>query len=171
MAITAVTLKWSVLVLPTFEVEIFDRLVLAIFLLISLLLFAILSLASLFLFAIFMSLVSLFKYGIALFGLGLVYFFNELISLRFLYIYDSPVLSDPPLQVLSSESLSLSVSRARRFLSLRACLRKAFLISVRTSCAKFAPSGPFLLAWGLLAPPRFLIGVPSLLKRRQSRVL
>ena len=89
MAITAVTLKWSVLVLPTFEVEIIDRLVLAIFLLISLLLFAILSLASLFLFAIFMSLVSLFKYGIALFGLGLVYFFNELISLRF-YIYMIP---------------------------------------------------------------------------------
>ena len=92
MAITAVTPKWSVLVLPTFEVEIFDRLVLAIFLLVSLFLFAIISLASLFLFAIlslaslfvfailsraslflfaiFMSLVSLFKYGIALFGLG-----------------------------------------------------------------------------------------------------
>ena len=92
MAITAVTLKWSLLLPPTFEVEIFDRLVLAIFLLVSLFLFAIISLASLFLFAIlslaslfvfailsraslflfaiFMSLVSLFKYGIALFGLG-----------------------------------------------------------------------------------------------------
>eukprot|EP00804_Cyclotella_cryptica_P006215 CCRYP_015283-RA/>CCRYP_015283-RA protein AED:0.16 eAED:0.16 QI:102/1/1/1/0/0/2/5/80 len=50
-------------------------------------------------------------------------------------------------------------------------LRRAFFNSARTIWAKFAPSGFLSLEWGLPAPPFFLIGVPSLLYRQQSRVL
>ncbi len=102
---------------------------------------------------------------------GVSIIFNELFSLCFLHTCDSPVLSDLPLQVLSLESLSLSSLRAWHFLSLHVCLHRAFLILVHINCTKFVPSGPFLIGWGLLVPPRFLIRVPSLLKQWQSCIM
>ncbi len=48
------------------------------------------------------------------------------------------MLADPPLQVLLSELLSLSMVRVQHFLSLCVCLHRALLISVHISCTKFA---------------------------------
>ncbi len=77
-------------------------------------------------------------------------FFDKLFSLCFLYILDSPVLSNPPPQVLSLELLSLYALSMQHFLSLRFNLQRTFLNLVHISCVDFAPSGPFLIGWAFL---------------------
>ena len=51
------------------------------------------------------------------------------------------------------------------------CSTECFPNSGQMICAKSTPSCPYSLAWGLAAPPFLLIGVGSLLKWLQSRVL